>query len=207
MSETATSVPTGYSTTAKVLHWITLGVLLAQFLVGYRLDVEDPAEAAREARAERLEERADTAPSESREEALEQRADALKDATGSDSGAAVDRVLSGNEPLLSVHVGLGLTVLLLAVVRLVRRRVLDLPPWAETLTEAERRFAHRTEQALYLALVAMPLSGIGLLLVYDGLLPLHIASHVLFFVAFALHLGLVLKHQLLDRDRLLSRML
>lgn len=208
MSETATSAPTGYSATTKVLHWATLVVLLAQFLVGYRLDLEDdPAEAAREARAERLEERADAAPTEAREEALEERADALEDVSGTDAGAVLDRVVGGDEPLLTLHVALGLTVLVLAVARLVRRRVLELPPWAATLSEAERRVAHRTEQALYLALVAMPLSGIGLLLVYDELLPLHVASHVVFFVALAVHVGLVLKHQLVDRDRLLRRML
>lgn len=35
----------------------------------------------------------------------------------------------------------------------------------------------------------------------------HIGSHVLFFLFFALHVGQVLKHQFLDRDRLLNRML
>lgn len=208
MSETTTSAPTGYATTTKVLHWATVVVLLAQLLVGYTMDVEDdPAKAAREAHAERLEERADRAGSESREEELEERADALKNVEGPEGGAAVDRVLGGDEPLLSLHVGLGLTVVLLALVRLVRRRVVELPPWAETLTETERRVAHRTEQALYLTLVVMPLSGIGVLLVDHDLLPVHIASHVLFFVALAAHVGLVLKHQLVDRDRLLRRML
>jgi cytochrome b561 len=208
MSETATSAPTGYATTTKVLHWATVVVLLAQFIVGYAMDVEDdPAKAAREARAERLDERADRAGSESREEALEERADALEDVDGIEAGAVLDRVLGGDEPLLSIHVGLGLTVVVLALVRLTRRRVVELPPWAETLTETERRFAHRTEQLLYLALVVMPLSGIGVLLVNHDLLPVHIGSHVLFFVALAAHVGLVLKHQLVDRDRLLGRML
>jgi cytochrome b561 len=35
---------------------------------------------------------------------------------------------------------------------------------------------------------------------------LHVASHVAFFVALAAHLGLVLKHQVIDRDRLGRRM-
>ena len=118
-----------------------------------------------------------------------------------------DRATSGDEPVLTTHVALGLSLLLLALVRLVRRRVVPLPPWAETLGEGERRLAHRTEQVLYLTLVVMPLSGLGVLLVDDDLLPVHVASHVTFFVAIALHVGLVLKHQLLDRDRLLRRML
>lgn len=208
MSETGTTAHTGYATTAKVLHWATLVVLMAQFFVGYQLDLEDgPAEAAREVRAERLEDRADRSGSESQEDALEERADALEGVDDDGARAMLDRVLGGDEPLLSLHVALGLTVLLLAVVRLVRRRLFELPPWAETLTETERRIAHRTEQVLYVALVAMPLSGIGLLVVHDDLLPLHIASHVVFFVAVGVHLLLVLKHQLVDRDRLLRRML
>ena len=35
----------------------------------------------------------------------------------------------------------------------------------------------------------------------------HIVSHIAFFVVIVLHVGLVLKHQVLDRDRLLRRML
>lgn len=207
MSETAAPVTTGYGTTTKVLHWATVLVLSAQFVVGYLLDFDDdPAEEAREARAERLEERADR--DESREDALDARADALEDAEGGDgAGAVLDLVLTGDEPLLTAHVTLGLTVLLLAVVRLVRRRVVPLPPWAEQLGEAERRWEHRTEQVLFLALVAMPASGLGVLFVDDGILPVHVASHVVFFAAIAAHVGLVLKHQLVDRDGLLRRML
>lgn len=208
MSETATNAPTGYAPTTKILHWVTVVALLAQFVVGYAMDVEDdPAQAAREARAERLDERADRAGSESREEALEERADALKNDEGVTPATVLDRLLGGGEPLLTIHVALGLTVFALALVRLVRRRLLPLPPWAETLAETERRIAHRTEQILYLTLVVMPLSGIGVLLLDDGLLPVHVSSHVLFFLALTAHVGLVLKHQLVDRDRLLRRML
>jgi len=98
-------------------------------------------------------------------------------------------------------------VLLLAATRLRRRRVVPLPPWAETLSSRERTWAHRTEQLLYLSLVVMPLSGIGVLLVDDDLLALHVTTHVVLFAALVAHLGLVLKHQLVDRDRLLRRML
>ncbi len=34
----------------------------------------------------------------------------------------------------------------------------------------------------------------------------HIATHLAFFGVLALHVGLVLKHQVVDRDRLLTRM-
>jgi len=41
----------------------------------------------------------------------------------------------------------------------------------------------------------------------DVLLAAHIATHLVFFAALAVHVGLVLKHQLVDRDGLLKRML
>ena len=41
----------------------------------------------------------------------------------------------------------------------------------------------------------------------DILLAGHISTHLLFVAAFAAHLGLVLKHQFVNRDRLLRRML
>ncbi|MGA9747277.1 MAG: cytochrome b/b6 domain-containing protein [Nocardioides sp.] len=200
MSAPATVV--GYPLATKVLHWLTVLLLAAQVVVGYTLDVED----GRDRVEERLEERADRAGSEAEEDRLEELADRAA-ARGQGPGRILDRVTSGVEPVLTTHVVLGLSLLLLTVVRLVRRRVVPLPPWAETLTEAERRWAHRTEQVLYLTLVLMPLSGLGVLLVDDDLLPVHIASHVTFYVALVLHLGLVLKHQLVDRDRLLRRML
>jgi cytochrome b561 len=204
VTDTQVEAVTGYPLATKVLHWLTVLVLAAQLVVGYTLDVEDGRDRVEDA----LDARADRAGSEAEEERLEELADAAHDrARDQDAGAVLDRVSSRDEPVLTTHVVLGLTLLLLALVRLVRRRVVPLPPWAETLTEGERRLAHRTEQVLYLTLVLMPLSGLGVLLVEDGLLPVHVATHVTFFVAVTLHVGLVLKHQLVDRDRLLRRML
>jgi cytochrome b561 len=204
VTETRVEAVTGYPLASKVLHWLTVLVLAAQLVVGYTLDVEDGRDRAEDA----LDARADGAASEAEEERLEELADAAHDrARDQDLGATLDRVTSGDEPVLTTHVVLGLALLLLALVRLVRRRVVPLPPWAETLSEGERRLAHRTEQVLYLTLVVMPLSGLAVLLGDDDLLAVHVASHVTFFVAIALHVGLVLKHQLVDRDRLLRRML
>lgn len=125
---------------------------------------------------------------------------------------------------------LGATVLLLALFRLAWRVLTPLPAWAATLTSFERRYEHRVEGVLYLLMLAIPLSGRlaatadGEALVFYGVFEvpelisedrdlddltrgLHIASHGAFFVAFALHVGLVLKHQFVNRDRLLNRML
>lgn len=41
----------------------------------------------------------------------------------------------------------------------------------------------------------------------DLTLAFHIAGHLAFFAALALHVGLVVKHQVINRDRLLNRML
>jgi cytochrome b561 len=67
--------------------------------------------------------------------------------------------------------------------------------------------AHWTERALYALLLVIPATGLWLVLVSDDAVGVHVAAHVAFFVAVALHVGLVLKHQLLDRDGLLRRML
>ena len=112
-----------------------------------------------------------------------------------------------DDVLLQVHVVLGVTILVVTLLRIVWRRTTPLPPWAPGLSAGERRLAHATETTLYVCLLVMPATGLTLLLVDDDLLPLHVASHVVFFVALALHVGLVLKHQLVDRDRLLNRML
>lgn len=112
-----------------------------------------------------------------------------------------------DDPLVTAHVALGVTILALAVARVWWRRRTTLPPWAPTLSAAERTLAHWTERALYLLLFAIPLSGLWLVLISDDAVGVHVASHLIFFVVLAAHVGLVMKHQLLDRDRLLRRML
>ena len=112
----------------------------------------------------------------------------------------------GDDRLATVHVALGLTILALTVLRLCWRRATALPAWAEGLSSGERQLATWTERLLYLCLLVIPLTGLSLLLVSDDLLWLHVASHIVFFVALALHLGLVLKHSVVDRDGLFSRM-
>ncbi|MEU9108279.1 cytochrome b/b6 domain-containing protein [Streptomyces xanthophaeus] len=116
--------------------------------------------------------------------------------------------LFGDDRLLTAHVLLGLTVPVLAVFRLAWRRATGLPPWAPCLSPRERRPAHWTETCLYVLLFAMPLTGLWLVVVGDddALAP-HVAAHLAFFVALAVHLGLVLKHTVVHRDGLLRRML
>jgi len=194
--------PHGYGLVTKLLHWLTFAALATQFVVGYVMATEDRGfeKAECDIRSDRLEEQ------------CEQRQDTLEARAGDALGTAYSDLASGdivNQGLTlpEVHVLLGLLVLVLAVSRVVWRRATSLPPWAEGLSPGERTLAHWTEKALLLLLFVIPLSGLSLVLVSYDLLPLHIAAHIGFFAVLATHLGLVLKHQLIDRDQLVSRML
>lgn len=167
-----------YGRVTRTLHWLTVALLAAQFAVGYLLDTGGGRGRGR----------------------------GRGGGPGRGRGRGGEDAL-GDDALLTVHVALGLTLLALALARLWWRRRTTLPPWAPTLSARERTLAHRTERALYASLFAIPLSGLWLVLVSDDALPVHVAFHVAFFAAFAAHVGLVLKHQLVDRDRLLRRML
>ena len=133
------------------------------------------------------------------------------------------------ERLFTLHALLGMTILVASVFRLVWRSSHALPPWAPTLTPFERLYSHTVERLLYILALAIPLSGLALAVVDERALPLfgeveisatlddsdiedvfegvHIVTHLVFFAVFALHVGLVIKHQFFDRDRLFNRML
>jgi cytochrome b561 len=128
------------------------------------------------------------------------------------------------------HKSIGLLALVVAVLRLLVRKSGQLPAWAPTLTTRERRFVHRAEQLFYTAMFVMPLSGYlyvmagGYGVVLFGVLDLtnpigkheslaiaakwtHIVSSYALLLTFIGHVGLVLRHQVLLKDRLLHRML
>lgn len=178
----------GYRTTTKVLHWLTVWLLVGQVVVGYLLDVDDGGGRGR-----------------GRGRGGE--SGRGRGRGGDDDEQLFDLALSGDDRLLTLHVLLGTSILLVAVLRLVWRRMTDLPPWAESLGETERRVAHWTERVLYVSLVVMPLTGLLLLAGDDDLLTLHVASHIVLYAAVSVHVGLVLRHTVVRRDGLLSRML
>jgi cytochrome b561 len=109
--------------------------------------------------------------------------------------------------LLPLHVGLGILILVVAIVRVFWRVSTPLPPWAESLSAAERRIAHHTERLMLVMLFVIPPTGLVVLLGDDDLLGLHIAAHIVFFAALAAHLGLVLGRGLRGRPVLLHRVL
>jgi cytochrome b561 len=164
----------------KTLHWLTAAAIAAQFVVGYSLDVDGRGRGRGRGRGG-------------------------ESGRGRGRGGEYDPF--GDDALLTAHVLLGVAILVLASVRLAWRVLTPLPPWAPTLTRVERSLVHWTERALYVLMFAIPISGLALLAAGDDdVLVVHVAAHVAFFVTIALHVGLVLKHELVNRDRLLRRM-
>lgn len=128
------------------------------------------------------------------------------------------------------HKSIGLLALAVAVIRLLARKAGRLPDWAPTLSSPERAFIHRAEQVLYAAMFVMPVSGFvyvmagGYGVTLFGVLELgnpigqhallaaaagwlHTLTAVVLGLTLAGHIGLVLWHQFVLKDRLLYRML
>lgn len=207
----------GYGLVTKLLHWVTVGALTAQFVVGWTMDadaeldreddlidqLEDQGEDAAEARGEAA------------EDAFEADIDRLKDELDSRednylveayADVTSGRFLSDGVSLPEIHILLGLLILLLGVTRIIWRATTPLPPWAPYLSARERTVESLLEKLLLGMLFAVPLSG--LLLIFGGtdLLAVHIAAQIVLLAAVAAHVGLVLKHTVIRRNRHLSRM-
>jgi cytochrome b561 len=208
----------GYGVVTKALHWLTVLAVLGQFVVGYAMDVDashDRAEDRLRAEADRLEEEAE-AQGEAAEERVEadteRREDLLDAEKGEEASAVFSDVTSGNAfgdglSLPEVHVGLGLFIIVLAVLRMLWRRTTPLPPWADHLSSAERRLEGGLEKLLLALLVVVPATGLLLVATGDGWLPVHVTAQVIFLVTIAAHVGLVLRHTVVRRNRHLARML
>lgn len=209
----------GYGAVTKLLHWLTVAALATQLAVGLTMEAdaaaeraEDAADAREDAANDFADAAEDTAGSEAGEEAAEEAGERAEEAADAAAGQAADtEYLVGpgdGVDLIDVHVLLGVSILLLAVVRVWWRRAGGLPPWAAALSARERTMASWIEKALLACLFLVP--GTGLILVLtqdDALLPMHIASQVLLGIAVVAHVALVLRHTLLRRNRLLHRML
>ncbi len=187
----ARTVEQGYGWIAKSLHWVVVALVALQLGVGYAMDAEradvdcDPVGERRSGgdTSDAEEERLDR-----EEERCEAAQDAVKDEPDLD------------DPAVRLHVGLGVCILVLAVARVVRRRLDGLPAWAPELSGRARKVASVTEKCLLVLLFAMPLSGLVLVLGGD-VVELHVATHLAFLAALAVHLATNL------RPRVLARML
>lgn len=188
----------GYGVVSKVLHWVTVLAVAAQFWVGYTMEAPEDAFAAEEVRLEQLEEQAKDLEGDARDLARDE-VDRLEDELDARSDRAEDEFVRdalsrpGEPSLPLLHVGLGLTILALGVTRVLWRRT-GLPPWADHLGPTARTVAGVTEKALLASLFAVPASGLLLLLAGSDWVALHVASHLVFLAAVATHVGLHLVH-------------
>lgn len=193
--------------------------IAAQFAVGRTMEADDAALEREDERIDRLEELGEQ-QAESRGEAAEQafedevdrlrdQLDAREDAYMSDvfSDVLAGGFLDGGLSLPELHVLLGLSILLLGVLRLGWRATTPLPSWAEHLSPAERRLEATLERLLVASLILVPATGLLLVAGASDWLAVHVAAQVAFLVVIGLHVGLVLKHTLRHRNRHLRRML
>jgi cytochrome b561 len=144
-------------------------------------------------------------------------------------GVAMVVSLGNYHRLVAIHRPLGIIILILAAARLINRRFSTLPPFLPTMSQRERRFATMSERLLYILMFALPLVGWGMLsaghypvvmfgpvhlppilptnpALYALLRKAHTVLAYLLFVTFLAHLGTVLFHTLIIRDRILHRM-
>lgn len=128
------------------------------------------------------------------------------------------------------HKWIGITVFLVTALRLVVRALRPPPPLPAATPAWQRRAARASHGLLYALMVAIPLSGwlyssaTGVSVSYLGLVPLpnlvgkdksaasalllaHQALNATLALAVAVHAGAAFKHQWIDRDGLLSRMM
>jgi cytochrome b561 len=145
-------------------------------------------------------------------------------------GIAMVASLGDYHSLVSIHRPLGISILILVVIRWVNRRLHSLPPFPPTMSPQERVAAHASEVLLYTLLFLEPLVGWGMLsaarypivlfgslhlfpilphsvMLYAFLRKIHTFLAYLLFLAFLAHFGAILFHTLIVRDGMLSRML
>ena len=144
-------------------------------------------------------------------------------------GVSMVTSLGNYHRLVAIHRPLGIMILILAAIRLVNRLCTTLPPFPPTMSVLERKIAHCSELLLYALMFALPLVGWGMLsaghypivmfgpvhlppilpanpTLYAVLRKTHTLLAYLLFFTFLAHLGGVLLHTLIIRDRLLDRM-
>lgn len=144
-------------------------------------------------------------------------------------GVAMVASLGDYHRLVSLHRPLGISILILVVIRYVNRQFSTLPPFPATMSSQERFIAHASEILLYTLLFVEPLVGWGMLsaarypivmfgaihlfpilphnvMLYAILRRTHTYLAYLLFLAFVAHFGAILFHTLVVRDGLLSRM-
>jgi cytochrome b561 len=144
-------------------------------------------------------------------------------------GVAMVASLGDYHRLVSIHRPLGISILILVVIRFVTRLSSTLPAFPATMSTQERHAAHASEVLLYTLLFAEPLVGWGMLsaarypivmfgslhlfpilphsvMLYALLRKTHTFLAYLLFLAFVAHFGAILFHTLIVRDGMFGRM-
>jgi len=177
----------GYGAVTKTLHWLTFLVVVAQFAVGWTMD-DDAGREQFDRREDACEATVDSDAAEAEEERCEEQVDRDEDAFKDE-----------NEDRPSdLHVVLGVTILVLASLRVLWRAYTPLPPWSERYGSAARSLQWALEKAMLALLFVVPLSG---LLLYRGdvALVVHVASQVAFLTAVGAHIVLQVAHRHVGR--------
>jgi cytochrome b561 len=200
----------GYGSVTKILHWLTVVAIAAQFAVGLTMAADDidTEQDHIDALIREGEEHAER-QGEAAEENFDAEIDRLEDALDVREDNYVTSAFA--EPGVSlpeVHVLLGLSIMVLALLRVTWRMTTPLPPWAAHLSQGERRLEGWLEKVLLALLFVVPISGLVLVAAGDDdWLWLHIVAQLTLLTAIALHVGLVLKHTVVHRHAHVQRML
>src|SRR5438874_9967905 len=145
-------------------------------------------------------------------------------------GVAMVASLDSYHVLVSIHRPLGITILILVVVRFVNRLLNPPPPFPATMSHMESLMATASEFTMYGLMFVLPLVGWGMLsaarypivlfgsvhlpfilphdaMLYAVLRRAHTILAYLFVFTFIAHFGAILFHTLVVRDGMLQRML
>lgn len=132
--------------------------------------------------------------------------------------------------LFSYHKWIGVTLFLLAVLRILWRATHRPPPLPDAMPSWEKLAAQAVHYLLYALIIAIPLSGWlmssakGVQTVWFGVLPLpdlvaknkelgdllqgvHVGLNFLLLGLILAHVGAALKHHFIERDEILARMI
>jgi cytochrome b561 len=149
------------------------------------------------------------------------------------AGMADDLPKAEAAGIMANHKAVGISVLLLTLVRIAWRFVRPMPPLVETLKAWEAAVAKVTHSLFYFLMLAIPVAGWGLHSAASGGKPVsvfglfsmpalpvgydkptigvfheaHEITATLMFLLFFLHVGAALKHQFFDKDGTMRRML
>lgn len=130
----------------------------------------------------------------------------------------------------SWHKWLGVTILALAMLRLLWRITHSAPPYPASMPKWQQNAAHAVHHLLYLLFFSAPISGyfyslsVGVPVVYFGVLPLpeligpnpdlkdslrllHKVCNISLAILVLAHIGAALKHHFVDKDGIFKRIL